>query len=217
MKACIFDLDGTLINSLKDIAISMNIVLKKLNFKEHSIERYRDFIGDGSAILVKNALPSNTDEETSKLALKYFIETYESETKSNTFPYDGIYELLEELEKLDIKLAILSNKPHKFTLEYKELLFKENKFLEVHGQKKDVLPKPHPIGAINIAASLNISSADIFYIGDTPTDIKTAQGAKMKSIGVAWGFRPKEELVKQGADYIANTPNDILEILKKSL
>lgn len=217
MKACIFDLDGTLINSLKDIAISMNIVLKKLNLQEHTIDEYKNFIGDGALMLVKNSLPQDSSKEIISLALEYFINTYESEIHENTFAYDGINELLDELDKLDIKLGILSNKPHKFTIKYKELLFKNKNFSEVHGQKDNVPKKPHPLAATKIASNFNISANDIFFIGDTPTDIKTAKAAKMKSIGVSWGFRPKEELLQAGADYIATTPNDILAILKKSL
>ncbi len=213
MKACIFDLDGTLINSIKDISISMNIVLKKLNFKEHSIEEYKNFLGDGALILVKNSLPLNTSQETINLALEYFIQSYESNVQQNTFAYPGIYELLEELEKLNIKLAILSNKPHKFTVKYQELLFLKTNFLEVHGQKDDIPKKPHPYAALQIAKAFDLDTQDIFYIGDTPSDIKTAKAANMKSIGVAWGFRPKEELRKEGADYIANKPLDILKII----
>lgn len=214
MKAIIFDLDGTLINSLEDIAISMNIVLKEFNLKVHKISDYNKFVGDGALVLVKNSLPNNTNNKLVEAALKRFIEVYETTTHNNTKAYEGIYELLDELEKRDIKLNVLSNKPHKFTLLYVESIFKTYKFLEVHGQKDYVPKKPNPKGADNITKALNLKNEEVIFIGDTATDIKTAKAANMKSIGVLWGFRGEKELKEAGADFIAQEPKDILTIIE---
>lgn len=211
MKSLIFDLDGTLINSLLDIALSMNNVLEKYNYPIHKIEEYNYFVGDGALVLVKNAMPNNSSDEEIQVALKSFILNYEQNTHNNTFAYDGIYEMLEKLEMLKIKKAILSNKPHKFTLKYVENLFNNFNFQEIHGQKIDIPKKPDPTMAIQIATKLNTKCEDMIFIGDTSTDIKTAKNANMKSVGVAWGFRPIEELKEAGADFIAYKPIDIVE------
>jgi len=213
MKSLIFDLDGTLINSLLDIAISMNKVLEKHNYPTHDTTEYNYFVGDGALVLVKNAMPKDSKEKDIEKVLKSFIEIYEQNTHNNTFAYEGIYEMLENLENKEIKKAILSNKPHKFTLKYVENLFNNFDFQEVHGQKIDVPKKPDPTMAIEIATKLNTKCEDVVFIGDTATDIKTAKNANMKSIGVAWGFRPVEELKAAGADFIAYKPMDIVKYL----
>jgi phosphoglycolate phosphatase len=215
MKSLIFDLDGTLINSLFDIATSMNKVLEKHNYPTHEISKYNYFVGDGALVLVKNAMPQNASNEEIQIALKSFIEIYEQNTHNNTFAYEGIYEMLEKLENLKIKKAILSNKPHKFTLKYVENLFNNFDFQEVHGQKIEVPKKPDPTMAIEIATKLNTKVEDMIFIGDTATDMKTAKNAGMIAVGVEWGFRGVEELLENGADFIVKTPQDILKLLKE--
>lgn len=215
IKALIFDLDGTLINSLYDIALSMNKVLEKHNYPTHDINKYNYFVGDGAFVLVKNAMPKSATENEIENILKSFIEIYDQGIHNNTKPYDGIYEMLEKLEKMKIKKSILSNKPHKFTLKYVENLFNNFEFLEVHGQKVDIPKKPDPTMAKEIATKLNTSCEEIIFVGDTATDIKTAKNANMISIGVAWGFRPVEELQEAGADFIAYTPMDIIKYISK--
>lgn len=212
-KSLIFDLDGTLINSLYDIALSMNKVLEKHNYPTHNIEKYNYFVGDGAFVLVKNAMPNNSTDNEIETTLKSFIEIYDKGIHNNTKPYDGIYEMLHELEKMKIKKSILSNKPHKFTLKYVENLFNNFEFLEVHGQKVDIPKKPDPTMAIKIATNLNTLCEEMIFVGDTATDIKTAKNANMISIGVAWGFRPVEELKDAGADFIAYTPMDIIKFI----
>lgn len=217
MKAIIFDLDGTLINSLTDIALSMNDVLKEFEINTHKIDSYKKFVGDGALVLVENALGKNFSKDFINKVLKRFIEVYDLGVHDNTKPYKGIYELLENIEALDIKMAVLSNKPHEFTLKYVETLFCKNKFIEVHGQKEGIPKKPHPKGAINIAKAFNLSCEDIIYVGDTATDIKTAKAANMKSIGVLWGFRDEVELKEAGADFIVKEPSEIFDILQNRI
>lgn len=214
MKAVIFDLDGTLIDSLEDIALSMNQVLKELGLEAHKICEYKNFVGDGALILVKNSLQHHCTPEIIDKALKRFIEVYETSVHDNTKAYPGIYELLEDLEKENYKMGILSNKPHKFTLEYANRLFPKNSFLEIHGQKNNIPKKPHPRAAIEISKAFDIPCEKTIFIGDTATDIKTAKAANMISIGVLWGFRTKEELELAKADYIVKEPKEIIEIIK---
>lgn len=213
MKAVIFDLDGTLIDSLYDIAQSMNQVLSEFNYPIHDLDKYNYFVGDGALVLVQNALPQVCNDNQIQKVLARFKEVYDLSEHHNTKPYEGIYELLQSLQDAQIRLGILSNKPHKFTLKYAQTLFSDFNFEEVHGQKEDVEKKPDPAGAIHIAQQMQLHPNDICFIGDTATDIKTAHNANMKSIGVLWGFRPQEELEEHGAHFLAHTPSDILRIV----
>jgi len=212
-KAVIFDLDGTLVDSIKDIAISMNQVLKQLGYKEHPEGDYQNFVGDGALMLVQNTMPKNTTEETLKKVLHLFKKVYGDGIHENSKVYDGIYEMLDSLQKTDLILTVLSNKPHKFTLEFIEYFFKDYPFVEVHGQKKEVPKKPNPKGAFNIAEALDLNTDEIIFVGDTPTDINTAKCAGMTSIGVSWGYRSVEELKEANADYIAKDTKHLAQIL----
>lgn len=214
-KAVIFDLDGTLIDSLEDIARSMNEVLQEFNLPTHEISAYNHFVGDGALFLAKKAVPKNSSEELINQVFERFKELYDTVVCEDTQVYEGIHELLEILQSHELKLGVLSNKPHEFTCKYVQTLFASYHIHEVHGQKEHIPKKPHPLGALNIAEALSLNCDEIFYVGDTPTDILTAQNAKMKNIGVLWGFRPKEELEEAGADFLAHTPQDIWEIIQK--
>lgn len=214
-KAIIFDLDGTLIDSLEDIAVCMNQVLEELNIPSHKIEDYKYFVGGGISILVDNALDKNTDEETKELVTNRFKVVYDQKLHEKTKPYKGIYELLDELVKLDFKIGILSNKPHEFTIEYAKNLFSKYNMQEIHGQKKEIPKKPDPIAAINIAKSFNTPCEEVYFVGDTMVDMQTAVNAKMIGIGVLWGFRDEDELTSNGATFVVEHPLDILDIVNK--
>jgi phosphoglycolate phosphatase len=212
-KTVIFDLDGTLLDSIEDIASSMNKVLESLQLPTHKIEDYKHFVGGGVDILVENAL-SNQSKEIKYEVIKRFKIEYDGKLHSKTLPYDGIYELLDELKKLDINLAVLSNKPHEFTVSYVNHFFKNYNFKEIHGQKKDVPKKPDPKAALDIVKCLDSSCENTYFIGDTKIDMQTAKSANMTAIGVLWGFRDKKELRDFGADFIVSNPLEILKIIK---
>ncbi|CAM3479235.1 HAD family hydrolase [Arcobacter aquimarinus] len=211
-KTIIFDLDGTLIDSLEDIAVCMNQVLKELNLPIHKIEDYRYFVGGGISVLVDNALKGYSNEIKEEITKKFKV-LYDQQLHSKTKPYDGVYELLDELEKLDINLAILSNKPHEFTLQYANSLFDKYNFKEVHGQKQTIPKKPDPIAAINIAKSFDANCEEVYFVGDTMVDMQTAKNAGMIAIGVLWGFRDEKELSEHGADFLITHPLEILKII----
>ncbi|WP_066152975.1 HAD family hydrolase [Arcobacter cryaerophilus gv. pseudocryaerophilus] len=212
-KTVIFDLDGTLLDSIEDIASSMNKVLESLQLPTHKIEDYKHFVGGGVDILVENAL-SNQSKEIKDEVIKRFKIEYDGKLHSKTLPYDGIYELLDELKKLDINLAVLSNKPHEFTVSYVNHFFKNYNFKEIHGQKKDVPKKPDPKAALDIVKCLDSSCENTYFIGDTKIDMQTAKSANMTAIGVLWGFRDEKELRDFGADFIVSNPLEILKILQ---
>ena len=214
-KTIIFDLDGTLIDSLEDIAICMNQVLKELNLPFHKIEDYKFFVGGGISILVDNALHKETSQEIKDKVTARFKVVYDQELHKKTLPYEGIYELLDELEKQGFNIAILSNKPHEFTVQYAKNLFSKYNMQEIHGQKKEIPKKPDPITAINIAKRFQTPCEEVYFVGDTMIDMQTAKNAKMKAIGVLWGFRDEEELLNNGADFLVKHPLDILDILNK--
>ena len=212
-KTVIFDLDGTLLDSIEDIASSMNKVLESLQLPTHKIEDYKYFVGGGVDILVENAL-SNQSKEIKDEVIKRFKIEYDGKLHSKTLPYDGIYELLDELKKLDINLAVLSNKPHEFTVSYVNHFFKNYNFKEIHGQKKDIPKKPDPKAALDIVKCLDSSCENTYFIGDTKIDMQTAKSANMTAIGVLWGFRDEKELRDFGADFIVSNPLEILKIIK---
>jgi len=212
-KAVIFDLDGTLIDSIQDIALCTNQVLEKLGHKTHPLDAYQNFVGDGALMLINNALHDNVSKETVEKALELFKNIYGDKIHENTKPYVGIYEMLDSIKHIDLHLTVLSNKPHPFTVEFINHFFKDYPFVEIHGQKEDVPKKPHPQGAFNIAKSLDLDPQDIIFVGDTPTDIKTAKSAGIYSVGVSWGYRSVEELQEAQADIIAKDPQHLAQIL----
>jgi phosphoglycolate phosphatase len=191
----------------------MNKVLESLQLPTHKIEDYKHFVGGGVDILVENAL-NNQSKEIKDEVIKRFKIEYDGKLHSKTLPYDGIYELLDELKKLDINLAVLSNKPHEFTVSYVNHFFKNYNFKEIHGQKKDVPKKPDPKAALDIVKCLDSSCENTYFIGDTKIDMQTAKNANMTAIGVLWGFRDEKELRDFGADFIVSNPLEILKIIK---
>ena len=214
--AFIFDLDGTLIDSLTDIALCANKVLEEFNLPIYTIEEYKCFVGGGAKVLIENCTPKNSSKELIEEVLTRFKIVYDQNLHGNTQPYNGVYELLETLKTQNYKIGILSNKPHKFTLKYVEEFFSSYDISEPHGQKEDVPKKPNPAGAINIANSFNIPCKNVFFVGDTDVDMQTAKNAGMIAVGVRWGFRGVEELQENGADFIIDTPTDLLKLLNQS-
>lgn len=208
-RGVIFDLDGTLIDSLRDIGICCNIVLEEFGHAPHAIERYREFVGDGARVLVQNAFPKSCDSGSLEAALTRFKEIYEQNIYENTKAYAGIEEMLLRLDRVSARKGILSNKPHEFTLQYASSIFEGFSFDAVHGQKEGVAIKPHPGVALEIAKGFGLAPSEIFFVGDTATDMRTAKNAGMCAVGVLWGFRGEEELRLGGADYIVSAPGEL--------
>ena len=210
-KAVLFDLDGTLLDSLEDIADAMNDALRDKGLPIHPVEKFRFFIGDGVRTLTGRVLPEDrrNEDEIDDL-LRVYQDNYRRGWANKTRPYDGIPRLLEDLAHKGLMLTVLSNKQDEFTKKMIPHYFPEITFRIVRGVNKDTAPKPDPRGAMAIAAGLDIKPEQFLYLGDTGTDMKTAVGAGMYPVGVSWGFRPREELARHGARLIIDRPAELL-------
>jgi phosphoglycolate phosphatase len=213
-RAVIFDLDGTLIDSLEDIADSMNMVLKAKGYPTHTYDAYRYFVGSGARKLVAIALPEEKrDDDTVNECHKLFKDIYDKNWDVKTRPYPGIPEMLDRIAKLGIKASVLSNKPDDFTKRCVKKFLPDILFEIVLGMRENIPPKPDPAAALEIAAELKISPENFLYIGDTAIDMNTANNAGMFAVGVLWGFRSREELMANGAKALAGNPMEILNLL----
>ena len=213
-RGVIFDLDGTLLNTLEDIVDSMNAVLNRFGFPEHSIDAYKYFIGDGMEKLVSRCLPADQrDPSAVARCVTALRKEYGKRWSSKTHAYKGIPELLDTLTARGIKLAILSNKPDEFTKVVVAKFLPRWKFESVVGSKPSVPKKPDPKAALEIAAALEIPSSEILFLGDSGIDMETATAANMYSVGVLWGFRTADELRASGAKALLAKPVDLVKLL----
>lgn len=212
-KAIIFDLDGTLVNSIGDIADAMNTVLSNRNYSTYDYDTYKTFVGSGVKSLVIKALPDTAPKQSEiDECLQNMMDVYSKNCTNKTKPYDGILELLETLHAKNIKLSILSNKEDSLTKKVTKTIL-PNYFSPVLGLKEEALKKPNPNVALQICNTLDVNPEETIFVGDTNVDIQTAINANMKAIGVSWGFRDKKELWDAGAEYVLEKPLDLLKIL----
>lgn len=211
MNALIFDLDGTLVESLPGIAASLNRALALHGLPGHGHAAVRGFIGDGARMLVSRALSPGEAALHFESVLKSFAADYAISWQDGTVPYRGIPGLLADLKSRKIPLAVLSNKPHPFTVGIVEKLFPPNTFTAILGNREGMPHKPDPTGALEIAATLGVSPENCILIGDSTMDLDTAKNAGMKSIAVTWGYHDRERLA--AADLIANSVKDLFSAL----
>ena len=210
-KVCIFDLDGTLLNTVDSMAISANKALRRLGLKEQLPERFKTFAGDGAKELVKRCLRASGDEQLSRYEEMYglYRENFEKYCMYHVEPYDGILNMLDKLKQSKMKIAVLSNKPHQETVAVVEGIFGRELFDYIQGQKEEIPIKPDPAGAIHIADHFGVARTGCLYIGDTNTDMQTGNAAGMATVGVLWGFRSPQELKENKAVFLAAQPSDI--------
>jgi phosphoglycolate phosphatase len=213
-KGVIFDLDGTLIDSVEDIADSMNIVLRKHNFPTHNIKIYKRFLGKGIKNLVFEALPeAHKDKQIRMECFNAMNDAYFNNCTNKTKPYDGIFDLLNELVSKEIKFAVLSNKADEFTKKIVITLFPNWNFEFIVGMTNEVNKKPNPQGALQISHGLGIQPDKIIFVGDSGIDMQTANNAGMHAVGALWGFKTKEELSLNGAKHLIEHPLELIQIL----
>lgn len=213
VEAAVFDLDGTLTNTLQDIACAMNRALRLHDLPEFAVDEYRYLVGDGAKTLAKRAVRDR--QELAESVQKEYQAYYEKHTLDTTQPYAGIPELLHALVDAGIRVCVLSNKPHADTCGVVRHFFPEIPFSVVQGQIDSVPVKPDPAGALRIARQLNIPTERFVYLGDTNVDMRTAVSAGMHAVGVTWGFRTATELLQHGAEILLNMPQDLLKYVTK--
>lgn len=213
IRGYIFDLDGTLVDTLESLAASYNRSLEQCGFPPHPVAAYKRFVGDGQRKCVERALPHDALTEHNVRAVMHAQQAdYSASWRELAAPYPGIPEVLTALSKRGCKLAVLSNKNHPFAVSCVEYFFPNTHFDVIQGFTDDVPLKPDPAGARTVAARLGLAPADIAFVGDTSTDIATATACGMPSIGVLWGFRDAAELKNAGATHIISSPTEILRL-----
>lgn len=212
-KLLIFDLDGTILDTLEDLTNSTNYALNKNGFAARSIDEVRSFVGNGIGKLIERAVPEQTDECITQAVLDDFREHYAEHCADNTCPYDGIVKLIDALRGQHYMTAVVSNKADFAVQDLCEKYFPEM-FDYVVGEREGIRRKPAPDTVLEVLDKLNVSKENAIYIGDSEVDIQTAVNSEIDEIAVTWGFRDREYLESQGAGVIIDTPEDILGIIE---
>ena len=213
-EGVVFDLDGTLVNSLEDIADSMNTVLREHGFPTHGLTEYKAFVGRGMRNLVVRSLPEDArDEARIALCRDSLLKEYGRNCLKKTRPYEGITDLLDGLDRRKMNRAVFSNKIDHLTKRIVEALFPGRSFPVVVGAGAGMPEKPDPTGVLSVARQLGIEPERLIYVGDSDVDMETARNAGMHPAGALWGFRTKEELVTHGAESLLEHPIDLLKIV----
>ena len=216
-KAVIFDLDGTLSDSIHSIKYCADRAVAPLGYGPSSVEEYKYFVGDGVVELIRRALAAGGDSEGVHLeeTLARYREFFAVDCMYQVKPYDEIPELLAELKRRGLKLAVLSNKPHAETIRVIETLFGKECFDVIQGQVEGVPVKPDPAGGLKILEQLAMKPEEVLYLGDTATDMRTGKGLGAYTVGVLWGFRTREELEQSHADAVIAKPLELVEYIGK--
>ncbi|MGB3976309.1 MAG: HAD family hydrolase [bacterium] len=211
----IFDLDGTLLDSIGDLVDAANIVLKTHGYPIHTIPAFKEMVGDGIHVLVQRMLPEEhrSLEEINKIVLE-MGSLYEKISRNKTVPFKGVPEVLDALKVLDMPMAILSNKPQIFMIEMVNELLPRWHFEPVWGVQDGRPKKPDPGAALAIAEGWGKQPSDCLFVGDSEPDIRTAKNAGMISVAVTWGFRSIERLAKESPDYLIHKPMDLLDLFR---
>lgn len=215
-KACIFDLDGTLTDTLESLSYSVNATLREVGLGQITDEQCKSFVGNGARRLIEESLKATGDDKALKIeeAMEAYGRIFKENCTYHVKPYDGIVELLENLKKEGIQIAVLSNKPHLRTVDVVDMFFGKDMFACVQGQCEEIPRKPDPAGIFIILEKLGIEKEECLYIGDSETDIKAGRAAGVDTVGVLWGFRTKEVLEALDATYIIDKPEKIYSIVK---
>ncbi len=212
-KAVIFDMDGTILNTLQDLTDATNFALKSFDMPERTIEEVRTFVGNGVKKLIERAVPENTSCEKTDQVLSRFLEYYSKHSNDNTCSYPGIQNLVVELKKLGIKTAVCTNKPDAPANALGKKYF-DGLFDLILGQKEGLKTKPAPDGVNEILSIMNINRKDAVYIGDSDVDFETARNSDMDFIGVDWGFKGRKFLEALGAKTVVSSADEILDICR---
>ena len=211
MKACIFDLDGTLTDTLESLAFSVKETLKEMGLPQITTDECRSFVGNGARYLMERALEAAGDRELSRIeeGMEVYGRIFDANCTYHVIPYEGIREMLDTLKDAGVELAVLSNKPHKQAVHVVETIFGSGYFRQIRGQQEGIPRKPDPTAVLQIAEILHAKPEEVLYVGYSEVDVATGNAANMKTVGVTWGFRSREALRAAGAERIADRPEEI--------
>jgi len=213
-SAVFFDLDGTLLDSVQDLAEATNAALRAFHLPEHPVHAYKYFVGDGFEMLVQRAAPEHTDPILQQRVMQQAKEIYRQNWAHTSKPYEGILAMLKELQSRKIPLAVLSNKPHEFTLLTMQHFFPSIRFTRIQGSPPGLRAKPDPALALAMLKELGLAAQRVLFMGDTSVDMMTAVNAGMIPVGVLWGFRMEEELRRHGARLILHNAAELFEYME---
>ena len=215
MKACIFDLDGTLTNTLESMTYSVNLTLKEMGLSQITKDQCRMFVGNGARVLIEESLKVSGDPKASRIeeGMKIYGRIFDQNCTYHVTPYEGIPEMLKALKDRGIHLAVLSNKPDRQTVKVVKEIFGDNIFDYAQGQKDGIRRKPAPDGVWYLMEQMQVSKVECLYIGDSEVDAATGKNAGLKTIGVLWGFRDRKTLETAGADHLIERPEELLQFV----
>jgi phosphoglycolate phosphatase len=215
MKACIFDLDGTLTNTLESMTYSVNLTLKEMGLSQITKDQCRMFVGNGARVLIEESLKVSGDPKASRIeeGMKIYGRIFDQNCTYHVTPYEGIPEMLKALKDRGIHLAVLSNKPDRQTVKVVKEIFGDNIFDYAQGQKDGIRRKPEPDGVWYLMEQMQVSKEECLYIGDSEVDAATGKNAGLKTIGVLWGFRDRKTLETAGADHLIERPEELLQFV----
>ncbi|GFI44042.1 phosphoglycolate phosphatase [Lachnospiraceae bacterium] len=212
MNACIFDLDGTLTDTLASLTYSVNETLKEMGLSPITAEQCRSFVGNGARVLIEKALAAVGLPDKSRLleGMEIYGRIFDANCTYLVTPYEGVRDMLVKMKEQGMKLGVLSNKPHRQTVKVVREIFGEGMFDCVQGQQEGIARKPDPEGVYRLMDALKVSKEECLYVGDSEVDIQTGKNAGVRTIGVAWGFRTREILEAAGAEMIIDTPVELM-------
>ena len=215
MKACIFDLDGTLTNTLESMTYSVNLTLEELGLSKITKDQCRLFVGNGARVLMEKSLKAAGDTDASRIeeGMEIYGRIFDQNCTYHVTPYEGIPEMLKALKDKGIHLAVLSNKPDRQTVKVVKAIFGEELFDYAQGQKEGIRRKPEPDGVWYLMEQMHVSKEECLYIGDSEVDAATGRNAGLKTIGVLWGFRDRKTLETAGADDLIDRPDELLQFV----
>ena len=215
MKACIFDLDGTLTNTLESMTYSVNLTLKEMGLSEITKDQCRMFVGNGARVLIEKSLKVSGDPQALRIeeGMEVYGRIFDQNCTYHVTPYEGIPKMLEALKEKGIHLAVLSNKPDRQTVKVVKEIFGEDTFDYVQGQKDGIRRKPEPDGVWYLMKQMRVSKEECLYIGDSEVDATTGKNAGLETVGVLWGFRDRTTLETAGADHLIARPEELLQFV----
>ena len=215
IKACIFDLDGTLTNTLESMTYSVNLTLEEMGLSKITKDQCRLFVGNGARVLMEKSLKAAGDTDASRIeeGMEIYGRIFDRNCTYHVTPYEGIPEMLKALKDKGIHLAVLSNKPDRQTVKVVKAIFGEELFDYAQGQKEGIRRKPEPDGVWYLMEQMHVSKEECLYIGDSEVDAATGRNAGLKTIGVLWGFRDRKTLETAGADDLIDRPDELLQFV----